>query len=35
MRVTQSMLTNNNLKYISNSYSDLQRLSDQITTGKK
>jgi flagellar hook-associated protein 3 FlgL len=35
MRVTQSMLTNNNLKYISNSYKDLQRLSDQITTGKK
>jgi flagellar hook-associated protein 3 FlgL len=35
MRVTQSMLTNNNLKYISNSYSDLQKLSDQITTGKK
>lgn len=35
MRVTQSMLTNNNMKYISNSYKDLQRLSDQITTGKK
>ncbi|MGP7818534.1 flagellar hook-associated protein FlgL [Niallia sp. 01092] len=35
MRVTQSMLSNNNIKYISQSYSELQRLSDQITTGKK
>lgn len=35
MRVTQSMLSNSNLKYISQNYNNLAKLQDQITTGKK
>lgn len=35
MRVTQSMLTNNNLKYISQNYNRLGSLMDQLNTGKK
>jgi flagellar hook-associated protein 3 FlgL len=35
MRVTQSMLSNNSLKNLSNSYSRLGKLQDQLSTGKK
>lgn len=35
MRVTQSMLTNNNLKYISQNYDRLGKIQDQIMSGKK
>lgn len=35
MRVTQSMLSNSNLKYISQNYNQLARLQDQLITGKK
>lgn len=35
MRVTQSMLSNNMLKNLSNSYSRLAKLQDQISTQKK
>ncbi|MEQ6377581.1 flagellar hook-associated protein FlgL [Bacillaceae bacterium S4-13-56] len=35
MRVTQSMLTNNMLKNLSRSYSNLDKYSDQLSTGKK
>lgn len=35
MRVTQSMLSNNMLRNLSNSYSKLGKYQDQITTGKK
>ena len=35
MRVTQSMLSNNMLRNLSNSYSKMGKLQDQITTGRK
>lgn len=35
MRVTQSMLSRSNLTYISDNYSKLGKLQDQINTGKK
>lgn len=35
MRVTQSMLTNNTLGYISKNYNNFQKLMDQLNTGKK
>jgi flagellar hook-associated protein 3 FlgL len=35
MRVTQSMLTSNSLKHLSNSYKRLGKLQDQLATGKK
>ncbi|TDL32585.1 flagellar hook-associated protein FlgL [Jeotgalibacillus sp. S-D1] len=35
MRVTQSMLTNHTIRQISTSYSKLQVLQDQLTSGKK
>lgn len=35
MRVTQSMLTNNMLKNLSSSYSNLDKYMDQLSTGKK
>lgn len=35
MRVTQFMLANSNLKYISQSYNSLSKLQDQLNTGKK
>lgn len=35
MRVTQSMLSNSNLKYISQNYNRLGSLMDQLNTGKK
>ncbi|MBO8176120.1 MAG: flagellar hook-associated protein FlgL [Bacillus sp. (in: Bacteria)] len=35
MRVTQSMLTSNSLKHLSNSYERLGKLQDQLATGKK
>ncbi|MBU8881182.1 flagellar hook-associated protein FlgL [Bacillus sp. FJAT-29790] len=35
MRVTQLMLSNSNLKYISQSYGRLGKLQDQIMSGKK
>lgn len=35
MRVTQSMLSGNMLRNLSNSYSKMGKLQDQITTGKK
>ena len=35
LRVTQGMLTNNSVKYLSQSYNKLAQLSDQMTTGKK
>ncbi|KEF40330.1 flagellar hook-associated protein 3 [Schinkia azotoformans MEV2011] len=35
MRVTQNMLTNSNLSYISKNYERLAKLQDQINTGKK
>lgn len=35
MRVTQGMLTNNSIKYLSQSYTKLGQLNDQMTTGKK
>lgn len=35
MRVTQSMLTNSNLSYISNNYERLGKIQDQLNTGKK
>ncbi|MBD8071396.1 flagellar hook-associated protein FlgL [Bacillus sp. PS06] len=35
MRVTQSMLTNNMMKNLSNSYSNMGKLQDQLATGKK
>jgi flagellar hook-associated protein 3 FlgL len=35
MRVTQSMLTNNMLKNLSQSYSRLDKYQDQLSTGKK
>ncbi|MEC1715531.1 flagellar hook-associated protein FlgL [Schinkia azotoformans] len=35
MRVTQNMLTNSNLSYISKNYERLGKLQDQINTGKK
>lgn len=35
MRVTQSMLSNNTLRNLSNSYSKLGKLQEQINTGKK
>ncbi|HHW36007.1 MAG TPA: flagellar hook-associated protein FlgL [Bacillales bacterium] len=35
MRITQNMLTNSNLSYISKNYERLGKLQDQINTGKK
>ncbi|HHY74191.1 MAG TPA: flagellar hook-associated protein FlgL [Bacillus bacterium] len=35
MRVTQNMLTNSNLGYISKNYNRLGKIMDQINTGKK
>lgn len=35
MRVTQNMLTNSNLNYISKNYERLGKIQDQINTGKK
>ncbi|MFV2046279.1 flagellar hook-associated protein FlgL [Metabacillus sp. YM-086] len=35
MRVTQSMLANNSLRNLSNSYSKLSKYQDQLATGKK
>lgn len=35
MRVTQSMLSNSNLKYISQSYNRFGKLQDQLNSGKK
>lgn len=35
MRVTQSMISNNNLRHISNSYSKLNTYLEQLNTGKK
>ncbi|MCT2537253.1 flagellar hook-associated protein FlgL [Aquibacillus koreensis] len=35
MRVTQSMLSNNMLRNLSNSYSNLGKYMDQLSTGKK
>ncbi|GAE32122.1 flagellar hook-associated protein FlgL [Halalkalibacter hemicellulosilyticus] len=35
MRVTQSMLTNNTLRYINQGYNQMARLQDQLVTGKK
>ncbi|MEK4285465.1 MULTISPECIES: flagellar hook-associated protein FlgL [Ureibacillus] len=35
MRVTQSMLSNNMLRNLSNSYSKMGKLQEQITSGKK
>ena len=35
MRVTQSMLSNSNLKYISQNYNKLSQVYDQINSGKK
>ncbi|WP_203245941.1 flagellar hook-associated protein FlgL [Sporosarcina beigongshangi] len=35
MRVTQSMLSNNMLRNLSNSYNKMGKLQEQITTGKK
>ena len=35
MRVTQSMIANSSLRNISNSYSKIAKLDDQIATGKK
>lgn len=35
MRVTQSMLSTNTLRHLSNSYSQLAKLQDQLSTGKK
>ena len=35
MRITQSMLSNNMLRNVSNSYNKMGSLQDQITTGKK
>ena len=35
LRVTQGMLTNNSVKYLSQSYNRLSQLSDQMTSGKK
>ena len=35
MRVTQSMLSNNTLRHITNSYSRLGQLNEQMNTGKK
>lgn len=35
MRVTQSMLSNSNLKYISKNYDRLGTIQDQLMTGKK
>jgi flagellar hook-associated protein 3 FlgL len=35
MRVTQSMLSGNMLRNLSNSYTKMGELQNQITTGKK
>ncbi|PLS17870.1 flagellar hook-associated protein 3 [Bacillus sp. M6-12] len=35
MRITQTMLTNSNLRYISQNYDRLGKLQDQIMSGKK
>ena len=35
MRVTQGMLSNNSVKYLSSSYKRLAELNDQMTSGKK
>ncbi|MBX0357536.1 flagellar hook-associated protein FlgL [Halobacillus sp. Nhm2S1] len=35
MRVTQSMLSNNMLRNLSNSYADMGKYQDQLSTGKK
>ncbi len=35
MRVTQSMLSNNMLRHISNSYENMAKTQEQLTTGKK
>ena len=35
MRVTQSMLSNSTLRHITNSYSKLGQLNEQMNTGKK
>lgn len=35
MRVTQFMLADSNLKYISQSYNSLSKIQDQLNTGKK
>lgn len=35
MRVTQSMLSNNMLRNLNNSYSKIGKLQDQLTTGRK
>lgn len=35
MRVTQSMLSRNNLNYISQNYRNLSKIYDQVMTGKK
>lgn len=35
MRVTQTMLANNSLRHMSNSYQNLGKIMDQLATGKK
>ncbi|UCZ52694.1 flagellar hook-associated protein FlgL [Bacillus shivajii] len=35
MRVTQSMLTNNSLRHLNQSYEGMKNLQDQLSTGKK
>ncbi|MCM3029684.1 flagellar hook-associated protein FlgL [Niallia sp. MER 6] len=35
MRITQSMLSGNSLRHISNGYEKMQKYQDQISTGKK
>jgi flagellar hook-associated protein 3 FlgL len=35
LRVTQGMLSNNSVRYLSSSYNRLSELSDQMTSGKK
>lgn len=35
MRITQSMISQNMLKNISNSYSQIDKYMDQLSTGKK
>ena len=35
MRVTQGMLSNNSVRYLSSSYNRLSELNDQMTSGKK
>lgn len=35
MRITQSMISQNMLKNISNSYSQIDKYMDQLSTGKR